>query len=132
MPKLRKSSTSNLLRRLIGVWLMVDGVVTGLWFTTLADSMAGRDAASVTAIIARVMVAALSVSAGWFISQQRPAGVPLGSAALCFIAIFGLLTAGTGVLPSNLDPSFRWPLAWLQVTCVAGAVLFLRRRGAGE
>ena len=114
-------------RRVIGVWLMADGAWTGLWFSGLADSLGGRDAASVMAIVGRLMVAALSVTAGWLISQRRPAGTPLGSAALLSIAIFSLIDAGTGVLPSNLDPSFRWPAAWVQAAGATAAILLLRR-----
>ena len=105
---------------------MADGIWTGLWFAGLADSMGGRDAISVTATVARLVVAALSVSAGWFMSQRRPAGVPLGIAALFLIALFSVIDASTAVLPSNLDPSFRWPSAWLQVTAACAAILLLR------
>ena len=117
----------GLARRLIGVWLMADGVLTGLWFSGLADSLVGRDAASVIAIIGRLIVAALSVTAGWLISQRRPAGTPLGSAALALIGVFSLIDAGSGVLPSNLDPSFRWPAAWVQTAAALAAILLLRR-----
>ena len=117
----------NLARRLIGVWLMADGIWTGLWFSTLADSLGGRDMTSVLAIVARLIVAALSVTSGWLISQRRPAGTPLGSAALVSIALFGVIDAGTGVLPSNLDPSFRWPAALMQAAGAIVAILLLRR-----
>jgi hypothetical protein len=113
-------------RRVIGVWLMADGIWTGLWFAGLVDSLGGRDAASVVAIAGRLMAATLSVAAGWLIAQRRPAGVPLGIAAVSLIALFSLLSAGTGVLPSNLDSSFRWPAAWLQSAGAIAAILLLR------
>lgn len=119
-------SVRSLARRFIGVWLMVDGAVTALWFTSLADSMGGRDAVSVAATLARVIVAAMSVTAGWLISQRRPAGVPLAIAALLLITLLTLISAGTGVLPSNLDPAFRWPVALLQTAAAAAAILVLR------
>lgn len=115
-----------MVRRIIGVWLMVDGALTGLWFTGLADSMGGRDALSVFMIVVRVLVAALSVSAGWLISQRRPAGAPLGIVALLLITLLTIVSAGTGVLPTNLDPSFRWPVAILQAVGAFAAILFLR------
>ena len=117
----------GLARRLIGVWLMADGIWTGLWFAGLLDSLGGRDATSVFAIAGRMMAATLSVAAGWLISQRRPAGAPLGIAALLLIALFSLIGAGTRVLPSNLDPSFRWPVAWLQAAGAVVAILLLRR-----
>jgi hypothetical protein len=120
------------VRRLIGVWLMADGVWTGLWFSGLASSLGGRDTASVMAIVLRLMVAALSVTAGWLISQRRPAGTPLGISALLLLASFSLIDAGTGVLPGNLDPSFRWPAAWLQAAGAMVAILLLRRQEFGN
>lgn len=116
----------SLARRLIGVWLIVDGVTTGMWFSTLADSLGGRDLLSVSTMVARVIVAALSVVAGWLITQRRPQGAPLGIVALSLIALLGLFSARTRVLPSNLDPSFHWPVAFLTALCAAGAVWFLR------
>ena len=131
MPKRPRNLTSKLARRLIGVWLMADGIWTGLWFTSLADSLGGRDAASVAAIVVRLIVAALSVVSGLFISQRTQAGEPLGIAAFVLMAAFGIIDAGTGVLPSNLDPSFRWPAAWLQAAGALAAILFLRRSNGG-
>lgn len=105
---------------------MADGIWTGIWFAGLAGSMGGRDAISVTAASARCIAAALSVAAGWFISQRREVGVPLGVVAVLLIAAFGVIGAATTVLPSNLDPSFRWPAAWLQVIGALVAIVVLR------
>jgi len=126
MRKPQRNLTSRIARRLIGVWLMADGIWAGLWFAGLAVSMGGRDAVSVIAIVARLMVAALSVVSGLFISQRTPAGEPLGIGALVLMAAFAIIDAGTGVLPSNLDPSFRWPAAWVQVAGAIVAIVFLR------
>ena len=52
-------SVRSLARRRVGVWLMADGLWTGLWFAGLASSMAGRDAVSVAAIVARRLVLSL-------------------------------------------------------------------------
>ncbi len=128
MRKRQRSLTFSLFR-LIGVWLMADGAWTGLWFSGLADSLGGRDVVSVTAMVARLLVAALSMVAGWLISQRRIAGAPLGTVAVLLIAVFSLIDAGTGLLPSNLDPSFRWPAAWVQVTGALVAILLLRSDG---
>jgi hypothetical protein len=107
---------------------MADGIWTGVWFAGLAESLGGRDAISVTATVVRFLVGALSVAAGWLVSQRRPAGPPLGTAALVCIAGFSVIDAGTALLPSNLDPSFRWPFAWAQVIGAMAAILVLRSR----
>ena len=115
------------MRRLIGVWLMADGLWTAIWFAGLASSLGGRDLSSTAAMSARSVVAAMSMVAGWFISQHQPSGPPLGKAAAALIAAFSVVDAATGVLPTNLDPSFRWPVAWLQVAGAIVAILILRR-----
>ena len=87
----------SILRRLIGVWLMVDGVTTGMWFATLADSLESRGIVTAGALVARLAVAALSVVAGWLITQRRPPGGPLGQAALVLVAVTGLVAVWSGV-----------------------------------
>jgi hypothetical protein len=47
-------------------------------------------------------------------------------AALALLGLVTLFDAMTGVLPSNLDPSFRWPVALLKAAIAAVAIVFLR------
>jgi hypothetical protein len=114
------------MRRLIGLWLMADGIWTAIWFTGLVDSLQGRDMASVAAMVGRAIAAAISIVGGWSISQRQPRA-PLAIPAAALIGAFSLIDAATGVLPSNLDPTFRWPAAWLQAAGAAVAILVLRR-----
>lgn len=101
------------LRRMIGVALMVDGLVTALWFTTLLASLGHRDSLSVAVIIARVGAGALCVIAGWLVTQRRPPGDAL--APMAAAATAALVTAGTvwRLMPTNLDPAWRLPVAGL-------------------
>ena len=116
----------SISRRVIGVWLMVDAVATGLWISTIADSLATRDTLSVIALVARLMTAALSATGGWLIAQQRPQGPVLGIVALVLIAAFSLVTAWSGVLPTNLDPAWRGPVALVTASAAAAAIAVLR------
>ncbi len=111
------------MRRVIGVALMVDGLATALWFTTLLSSLGTRDPVSVAAILARVAVGALCVIAGWLVTQRRPPGDTLAPYAAAAAAI--LVTAGTvwRLLPTNLDPTWRLPVAG--VYCCAAVVIAL-------
>lgn len=116
----------SISRRVIGVWLMVDAVTTGLWISAIADSLATRDTLSVVAIVARLVTAALSATGGWLITQQRPQGPVLGTVALVLIAVFSLVTAWNGVLPTNLDPAWRGPVALVTTSAAAAAIAVLR------
>lgn len=101
------------MRRVIGVALMVDGLATALWFTTLLSSLGTREPLSVAAILARVGVGALAVIAGWLVTQRRPPGDALAPIAAAATAL--VVTAGTvwRLIPTNLDPSLRLPVAGL-------------------
>lgn len=116
----------SILGRVIGVWLIVDAVTTGLWFSTIADSLAGRDTLSVIVMVARLLTAALSAAAGWLIARRRPQGPALGRAALALVALFAFVTAMSGVLPTNLDPAWRWPAAIVTTAAAAAAIAVLR------
>ncbi len=116
----------SISRRVIGVWLMVDAVTTGLWISAIADSLATRDTLSVIALVARLMTAALSATGGWLITQQRPQGPVLGTVALVLIAVFSLVTAWSGVLPTNLDPAWRGPVALVTTSAAVAAIAVLR------
>lgn len=104
------------MRRVIGVALMVDGLATGLWFTTLLSSLVTRDPLSVVVILARVGVGALSVMAGWLVTQRRPPGDALAAIAAAVTA--ALVTAGVAwrLIPTNVDPTWRLPMAGLYWT----------------
>ncbi len=116
----------SISRRVIGVWLMVDAVATGMWFSAIADSLATRDTLSVAALVVRLMTAALSATAGWLITQRRPQGPVLGTVALALLAAFSLVTAWSGLMPTNLDPAWRWPVALITTSAAAAAIAVLR------
>jgi uncharacterized membrane protein len=101
---------------------MVDGLATALWFTTLLSSLAVRDPLSVAAIVARLLTGVLCVIAGWLVTQRRPPGDGLAVAA--GLATATLVTVGMvwRLLPSNLDPGLRLPVAvayWLVAVVIA-------------
>jgi hypothetical protein len=116
----------SISRRIIGVWLMVDAALTAMWFSTRADSLGGRDTLSVVMMVLRLGVAGVSAVAGWNIAQQRPQGTALGTIALALIAVFALVTAWSGVLPTNLDPAWRVPVALGTTAAAVTAMLVLR------
>lgn len=122
------------MRRVIGVALMVDGLATALWFTTLLSSLGTRDPISVAAILARLGVGALSVIAGWLVTQRRPPGDLLAQVSAVAAAL--VVTAGTvwRLIPTNLDPTWRLPAAGLYwcAAVVIGVALGLESRSNGR
>jgi hypothetical protein len=73
------------------------------------------------------LVAALSFAAGWALWQSNPAAPLLATAALAGIALTGVQSLYWSVLPSNVFPSDRLPLAALTVAHASAWILYLRR-----
>jgi hypothetical protein len=122
------------MRRLLGVFLMVDGAVAVWGFTTLVESLASRDAASVVAIVARAAVGALAASAGWLLTQRRPPGELLAAATAIATAL--LVTIGTlwRLIPTNLDPTFRVHVVtfyWLSALVIVVYTVTAQRKMLG-
>jgi hypothetical protein len=115
------------MRRVIGVALMVDGLATALWFTTVLSSLGTREPLSVAVIVARVAVGMVSVIAGWLVTQRRPPGDVLAPIAAAVTAL--LVTAGTvwRLIPTNVDPTWRLPMAGLYWGAALVIGLLLRR-----
>lgn len=116
-----------MLRRVIGVALMVDGLAAALWASTLLTSLSSRDAASLTAIGARMAAAALAVFAGWLVTQHRPAAPWLAAVAATATGAVVAIGLVTRALPSNLDPAMRDVAAGVYLVC-AGAIVWWARR----
>jgi hypothetical protein len=96
--------------RLPGFLLIAEGVYTLFWLVQLLPSLGWRNGASVALIAARAIAGAIQLSTGWGLSSRRPSALSIApwifasSAALLTIELGGQLT------PTNLDPTFRWPV----------------------
>jgi hypothetical protein len=73
------------------------------------------------------LAAALSVAAGWALWQASPAGPMLARVAVIAAAAGGVQSLYWSVLPSNVFPSDRLPLASLIVAHAAVWLLYLKR-----
>lgn len=124
------------MRRVLGVVLMVDGLLTAAWFAGLLGSLSARDTPSVAAIVLRAATAVVAVTGGWLLTQRKPPGALL--AAIAAVSAAAVVTAGVvwRLLPTNLDPSVRLPMvalywAFALVTVVYGARARRRMPGGG-
>lgn len=115
------------MRRVVGVALMVDGLLAVYGFTMLLPTLGTRDTASVAVIVLRVGAAALATIAGWLVSQRRPPGDALAVTA----AVVTAVTVTTGMvghlLPTNLSPDFRLPVALAYCGAALAVIAFVRR-----
>ncbi len=114
--------------RLIGFLLVAEGVSTVVWLTQLLPTLSWRTGSSVALVVVRAIAGAMQVTSGWWLSTHRPAAVALARAALMLSAVLTTLELGARLAPSNLDPTFRWPLVAAYWMYALAAAWFLSRQ----
>src|SRR5262245_15033446 len=113
--------------RILALLLIAEGVWTLVWLTQLLSSLGWRDKSSVALILVRGIVGAMQLSTGWGLANRRPSALSLARWVLFFSA--GLLTVEVGwrMTPTDLDPTYRWPVVIAYWLYAGAAVWFLRR-----
>ena len=91
------------------------------------ETLGMRGVPGLLELAAHGLVAALSFAAGWALWQSSPAGPLLATIAVAAGAITGVQSLYWSVLPSNVFPSDRLPLAALTVAHACGWLMYLRR-----
>ena len=112
--------------RLLGFLLVAEGVTTLFWFVRLLPTLGWRDRSSVALILVRGLVGALQLSSGWGLTSGRPSARPLARFALLASAGLMTLEIGARMVPTDLDPTYRWPLVWAYWVYALGAIWALR------
>jgi hypothetical protein len=90
-------------------------------------SLGMRGVPALVELLAHGFVAALSMAAGWALSQRSPAGPLLARATMIGAAIVGVQALYWSVLPRNTVPADRLPLAIGTLLHSAGWLLYLAR-----
>ena len=86
-----------------------------------------RGPAGAAELFFHAVVAALSVAAGSALWQGSPAGPVLAKVAVAFGAVSGVQSLYWSVLPSNVFPSDRLPLAAVTVAHAGAWLIYLQR-----
>ena len=123
---MRKLSTRQLLR-VLAFLLIAEGVWTLVWFTQLLSSLGWRDKSSVVFILARGLVGAVQLSTGWGLASRRPSSAALARWVLLVSAVLLTIEIGWRLTPTDLDPTWRWPLVLAYWVYALGAVYALIR-----
>jgi hypothetical protein len=116
------------VRQALAFLLILEAIVTEIWIAGLLPSLAAYDAVVLVLVVARAIIAAALFMGGWLLLNQRPAAAPIAGPALLVSA--GLMTVEIGfrMAPSNLDPTFRWPVVGLYWVYALVASWYLRRQ----
>jgi hypothetical protein len=116
-------------------WLLVLCVVLLTWqpLTFAAEaasalpSLGMRGVLGTSELLVHGIVAALSFAAGWALWQRSPAAPRLATYAVGACGVVGVQSLYWSVLPSNVFPSDRLPLAALIVGHALAWLIYLRR-----
>jgi hypothetical protein len=107
--------------RLAAFLLVIDALLAVLWLANQVPALAGQDALVIVLLIARGFTAAALFIGGWLLLERRPAAFAIARSALLVSAALITIEVGFRQAPSNLDPTFRWPvvvLYWLYALAV--------------
>jgi len=116
------------MRRVVALLLIAEGVWTLMWLTQLLSSLGWRDKSSVALILARGVVGAMQLTTGWGLAGMRPSALPLARWVVLVSAVLSTLEIGWRLTPTDLDPTYRWPLVLAYWVYALGAVWVLRRQ----
>ena len=116
-------------------WLLLLCVVLLVWqplsFAVEAAStlptLGMRGSAAVLELAFYAFVAAVSAAAGWALWQSSPAGRSLAAVAISLVTVAGVQGLYWSVLPSNVFPADRLPIAALIVAHGMAWLIYLRR-----
>jgi len=112
--------------RVLAFLLIAEGVSTLFWIVMLVPSLGWRDRSSVAVIIARGVIGALQLVGGWGLAIRSASAPVLARWALGLSAALLVLEVGLRMSPSNLDPTFRWPLVSAYAVYALAAIVILR------
>jgi len=115
-----------LVIRLLAFLLIAEGVSTLFWLVMLLPSLGWRDRASVAVIVLRGLIGALQLVSGWGLASRTASAPALARFALGISAALLVIEIGFRVSPSNLDPTYRWPLVLAYAVYALVAIFVLR------
>ena len=102
--------------RIAAFLLIAEGLLDVLWLANIVPVIAAHGPLTIVLLIARGLVAAALLMSGWLILEGRPPAAAIARGALLASALLITLEIGLRLAPSNLDPTFIWPLVviyWL-------------------
>jgi hypothetical protein len=116
------------MRSFVPFVLLAEGIWTALWLAGLLPVMGVHSRAVIGVITARAIVGVGQIMAGRWLLARRPGAARLGQVVVAASAVLLVVELGARMSPSNLDPTFRWPVAGLYWLYASVMVWSLNRR----
>lgn len=116
-----------ILRSIIYGLLILEAVNSGLWIARLLPSLGVRGWTVIALVAARGLVSSVEIVSAVMLRMRRPSGPPLARMALLASAILMPLEIGFRLVPTSMDPTYRWWVAGAYWAYVAVVVRLLPR-----
>jgi hypothetical protein len=112
---------------LLGLLLVVEGLSTGLWIARIVPMLSYLNALIIALAILRGLTGAMQTVGGFSLLAGRRHTIGLCQVSLIASAMLTTLEIGARIAPSNLDPTWRWPLTGAYWVYAIGASAWLGR-----
>jgi hypothetical protein len=96
------------LNKSVAGLLFLEVVVNSLWIARVLSSIPFRPPLDWMLFLARAVVTALELTAAGHVLNDREAGPVLASRVLLASAVLVTVETGFRLMPTNLDPTFKW------------------------
>jgi hypothetical protein len=117
----------SLARAIVSGLLFLEGVRSGLWIAALLPSLGVRDRTTVVLVCLRAAVSAIQMVSGVLLRLGRMSAPALARAALLASAVLMPLELGLRLVPTNMDPTYRWWLVAAYAVYAGSAIWYLGR-----
>jgi hypothetical protein len=118
----------GLVRPIVAGLLILEAVQSALWIARLLPSLGVRDRTTVVLVCCRAAISALQLVAGVQLRRDRMSVSSLARVALLSSVALVPFEVGWRLVPTNLDPTYRWWVVAAYLAYAGAAWSWLGRR----
>jgi hypothetical protein len=126
--ELYRSMARRLFTAILPTLLLLEAALSGLWIWSLVPGLTGRGVLTLAIVAARAIVSVAQIASSWCLRVHRPFAASLARPTLLAAGVLMTLEVGFRLAPTNVDPSFTWPIVGGYWAYVALAILALTSR----
>jgi hypothetical protein len=120
------------MQYVVALLLVLEGLGSGTLLISQISTYGVYDGPTLAVLAVRGALGILQFAAGWLIVRRLP--IAAGFASIVLVASAALRTAelGFGAAPTNIFPTYRWPIAAAYWAYAITCILVLRPGRAGK
>src|SRR5438552_3312803 len=118
----------NPVRAIVSGLLILEAVESALWVARLLPSLGVRDRTTVALVCVRAAISSVELVSGVLLRLGRISAPVLARAALLASASLMPFEVGFRLVPTNLDPTYRWWIVAAYAVYAGRAIWYLRQQ----